>query len=351
MFADQEIIEVKNTKLSICIATFNRAKYIGETIESIISQLPSEVELVVVDGASPDNTSEVMGSYLSRYPHIRYFRESTNSGVDADYDKAVGYAVGEYCWLMTDDDLLRPEAISRVLTLVDGTLDLVVVNSEIRNVDFSKILQPKFLSFSDDREYGMEDGEKFFSEVANCLSFIGGVVVRRCFWLERERSRYYGTLFVHVGVIFQHPPVKRVRVIAEPLIIIRYGNASWSSRGFEIWMFKWPKLVWSFDDFSDNSKNKICSREPWKNNKQLALQRAIGGYSLTEYKQFIETKVNGASRFFPLAIASTPGWMINSFTSLYCALINRKALSGVYDISRSRHATWISRFVARILGV
>ena len=41
--------------LSICISTFNRARYIGETVESIVSQLSDSVELVVLDGASPDD--------------------------------------------------------------------------------------------------------------------------------------------------------------------------------------------------------------------------------------------------------------------------------------------------------
>ncbi len=132
MLVDQKIVNFKNPKLSICMATFNRAKYIGETIDSILSQFSSEVELVIVDGASPDNTCEVMERYLSRYPDIRYFRELTNSGVDADYDKAVGYAVGEYCWLMTDDDLAIPGAIAAILSALADNPELVVANSEVR---------------------------------------------------------------------------------------------------------------------------------------------------------------------------------------------------------------------------
>ena len=46
--------------LSICIATHNRADYIGETLDSIIPQLTDEVEIVVVDGASTDATRTVM---------------------------------------------------------------------------------------------------------------------------------------------------------------------------------------------------------------------------------------------------------------------------------------------------
>ncbi len=50
--------------LSICIATYNRAEYIGETLESIIPQVTDEVEIVIVDGASTDNTSSVVKHYI-----------------------------------------------------------------------------------------------------------------------------------------------------------------------------------------------------------------------------------------------------------------------------------------------
>jgi len=341
--------EIVKPKLSICIATYNRGKFIGETLDSILSQMPPSVELVIVDGASPDNTPEVMAQYLLDHPEIRYYREQENSGIDRDYDKAIGYARGEYCWLMTDDDLMHAGAISRVLDSLDTNPDLVVVNAEVQNADFTTVLNASFLKISSDREYGEKDNEKFFSEVASYLSFIGGVIVKRQLWLERDRASYYGTLFIHVGVIFQNPPISRVKVIAEPLIIIRYGNAMWTSRGFEIWMFKWPQLIWSFSDFSDLSKFTVSPREPWKLIKKLILYRAIGGYDIFEYQKFIATRTQGVSRWLYMAIAIFPAASVNLFASIYCVLINRNARSGLYDLTRSQHSTWASRLLGRFL--
>lgn len=345
----QSIMYVAQPKLSICIATYKRGKFIGETLDSILSQMTPAVELVVVDGASPDNTPEVMTQYLVRHPEIRYFREQENSGIDRDYDKAVGYARGQYCWLMTDDDLLRAGSISCVLESLKTNPDLVVVNAEIQTADFSSVLDPRFLKLSDDVEYTENDGEKFFSEVGSYLSFIGGVVIKRQLWLERDRASYYGTLFVHVGVIFQSPPINRVKVIANPLIIIRYGNAMWTARGFEIWMFKWPELIWSFVDFSERSKSTISPREPWRKIKKLVLYRAIGGYGISEYRKFIAARTHGLSNKIYLAIAISPAAVVNLLASLYCVLINKNARSGLYDLARSRHSTWLSRFFGRFL--
>ena len=338
-------------KLSICIATYNRGRFIGETLDSIVGQLNDQVELIVVDGASPDNTEEVMRQYFDRYPQINYVRESENSGVDCDYDKAVGYATGLYCWLMTDDDLLVPGAISRVCDFLDGTRDLVIVNAEVRSADFSRVLHPSRLKIESDRNYDSGERSKCFSETASCLSFIGGVVIRRDFWLERDRESYYGTLFIHVGVIFQNPPIENVTVISDPLIRIRYGNAMWSARGFEIWMFKWPELIWSFDDFDDVAKKDVCPRHPWKNLKALAFYRGVGGLSIREYRKYLADKATGLARFRAFAIAIAPAWLVNSMASIYILFFNTKARSEAYDLSRCMHSTWVSRSVANKLRV
>ncbi len=335
-------------KLSICLATYNRGRFIGETLDAILPQLAPGVELLVVDGASPDNTQEVMSHYLARYPAIRYFREQENSGVDRDYDKAVGYASGEYCWLMADDDLLSEGAVASVLNTLTGEPDLVVVNAELRTVDMSMVLNDGMIDRTGSEWYELQDAEKFFVEVGKYLSFIGGVVINRGVWMERDRAKYYGSLFIHVGVIFQKP-LSIVRVIRRPLIAIRYGNAMWTPRGFEIWMFKWPGLIWSFTHYTSKAKSMVCARQPWQDKKRVLLYRALGGYSRTEYQRLIAPQATRSARIVYAVIAILPASLLNALASVYCAFINTRARSDLYDLSLSKHATWLSRALARLL--
>jgi abequosyltransferase len=310
--------------------------------------LPAGVEVVIVDGASPDNTAQVIDSFVRRCPAVRYFREPTNSGVDQDFDKAVCYANGEYCWLMSDDDLLAPGAIARVLEILDSPLDLLVVNAQVRNADFSVELNPRILKFSADRDYDATDGDRFMGDVGAYLSFIGGVVIRRSRWMERVRERYYGTLFIHVGVIFQ-APLQRIKVLAEPLVIIRFGNAMWTSRGFEIWMFKWPDLIWSFKGYSDEARSRVVAREPWRKLRKLFLFRALGGYSHPEYRKFFVDERRGGLLQFLVAVF--PATAANGLGALYWFIVNRKAREGVHDLAASRNANALTRWIARRLGI
>lgn len=333
-------------KLSICIATYNRAQFVGETLDSVLAQKASDIEIIVVDGASPDSTPEVMGQYLAKWPNIRYYREIKNSGIDADYDKAVSYASGEYCWLMTDDDLLRPGAVQRVLAAIEEDVDLVVVNSEIKDATLSQILEERRLPITCDRRYGAGESESFFAEAANYLSFIGCVIVRRELWLSRERASYYGTLFIHVGVIFQSPPIGNVKIIADPLIAIRYGNAMWTPRGFEIWMFKWPELIWSFAHFSDSAKLRVCHREPWRSERTLFYYRATGAYSLCEFRKFLLNRSVGIARVIAYAVGVIPATVANLIAVIYLSL-KRAPQMAIYDVLRSRHTTTAGRLFAR----
>lgn len=324
-------------RLSICIATFNRARFIGATLESIISQATEEVEIVIVDGASADDTEQVVGKYTQRFPRLRYFRQDSNMGVDRDFARSVELAIGEYCWLMSDDDLLKPGAIRPVLKEASRNYGLIIVNSEVRNTDLSEVIEENRLHRTDNRIYKPGEGQIFFSEVANYLSFIGCVVIKRDLWNAREKERFFGTAFIHVGVIFQTPLSEDIMVIADPLITIRYGNALWSARGFEIWMFQWPDLIWSFPDYSEWAKRRVCPREPWRSLKELLVCRAKGIFSIKEYRRLLEPRtVSRWSRFLSLLIAVIPGCLANLFGVIYFSIFYNDPRFPIEDLANSR---------------
>lgn len=314
---------------SICIATYNRANFIGPTLESIIPQLGDEMELLVVDGASPDNTAEVVRQYQAKCPQLRYVRLPLKGGVDQDYDRSVELAQGEYCWLFTDDDLLKPGAVQTVLEAVQQGPNLIIVNAEIRNMDLSRLLAERKLALMEDHVYEdiPADKKRFLAEIGDYLTFIGGVVIKRELWLKRDRSKYYGSRFIHVGVIFQSLLPGRILVLATPQIIIRLGNAEWSSLSFEIWMFKWPDLIWSFADFSDASKRAVCRPNPWQRLHTLVYYRALGFYSLDEYNKFLAQRLNsGWKRLVARLIAAMPGRLAYALMLLYAGIRRNQLL-------------------------
>ncbi|HAM33907.1 MAG TPA: glycosyltransferase family 2 protein [Deltaproteobacteria bacterium] len=323
--------------LSFCITTRNRANFIGATLESLISQATDEVEIVVLDAASTDATPETVEGFAKRFPRLRYVRQDVNQGVDRDYDRTVQLARGEYCWMMSDDDILTPGAVPEVLGHCREGYDLIVVNAEDRDADLRELIGARRLPFLEDRVYKPADADRLFADVAHHLSFIPGVVIRRDVWLSRDRTPYYGSLFVHVGVIFRDRLPGDALVVARPLVAVRNANVSWAARSFEIWMLKWPELIWSFRDFPDEVKATVCPREPWRGLKALLTHRAMGSYSLVEYRRWIAPRAASRGRkTIAWAVAAAPGHLVNMLSLLYCVTFYGQNRIPRFNLSNSR---------------
>lgn len=324
-------------RLSICIATLNRARFLKETLDSILGQASDEVEVVIVDGASSDGTEEVVHGLQQGFPCIRYIRRDKAMGVDRDFDAAVQHASGEYCWLLCDDDLLKPGAIAKVLSETRREHRLLVVNADVWDAGYSKLLEKRRMKIDEDRVYPSSGIEALFADTAGYLTFIGGVVIRRDLWMARERERYFGSEFIHIGVIFQAPLPGTALVISKPLISIRYGMAQWTERSFDIWMFKWPELVWSLPDISDDAKNRVTPREPWRILKTLLTFRAMGAYSSKVYHDKVRNRIQDrGQRAVPSLVSMLPGRMLNLLGVAYFSLFHRQALMPLVDLMNSR---------------
>lgn len=332
--------------LSICIATYNRGHYIAETLRSIVDQLDDRVELVIVDGASSDDTVSQIEVFSQRHPQLRFYRESSNSGVDRDFDKAVGYARGRYVWLMTDDDLCVPHAVETVLSAARQDDDLIVLNAEVANADFSMVLNKRLLNIDEDVTY-RRNHEQLFVDAIQCLTFIGATVIKRDLWVSRERETYYGSLFIHVGVIFQSPPIERIRIIAEPLVRIRYGNAMWTPRSFEIWMFKWPRLIWSFSDYDEATKARVTPAEPWRDLRKLFHFRSKNAYTRHEYAAFFANVPELRYRLLARWISVFPVFLANLLALLYLALKHSDNLTPIYDLVNNQPLPPLRRWLQR----
>lgn len=333
--------------LSICIPTYNRAGFIGETIESILPQLDETTEVVVVDGASSDETPEVMAGLQRRSDRIRYFRQAVNGGFDRDCMRAVELAAGRYCWLFSDDDAFCPDAVARVRPHLGAGHSLIVANAEVRSFDFSRLLARSRTDFREDRLYRVGEDDRLLADTGFLLSFIGAVVIDRALWLARPKEPYIGCGFIHFGVIFQAPLPSSALALGRPLTKIRYGNALWTPSAFDFWIVRWPALVWSMPR-SRRAKRRVVPRERWRRPLMLLGLRAMGAYSLVEYRRFIEPR--NPARIYAWvarAIARLPGRVVNACGRLLAgaigALVPGRMRILAVDFANSPFATRMPR--------
>lgn len=194
-------------KLSLCIPTYNRGRFIGETIESIIGQATDEVEIVVSDNGSSDDTEALIRTYQEKFPRIRYFRWDSNVGADRNFLKVIELATGTYCWFMGSDDRVEPGALQHILSQLDRHPGIAgaSVNQAIYSPDLSAELKGVPVAG------GRMDSDRVFNDAEECFSFLGlyfgylpGQVVNRSLWnkiVNAETLDPYFNAFVHVYVM------------------------------------------------------------------------------------------------------------------------------------------------------
>lgn len=106
--------------VNILIPTYNRANYLRETIQSVLAQTYQNIEILVFDDASPDNTSEVVAEF-SHDSRVVYVRHSQNLGMAENWKASIAAATGEFFCLLNDDDTLEPEFVeSLAQPLIDN---------------------------------------------------------------------------------------------------------------------------------------------------------------------------------------------------------------------------------------
>jgi abequosyltransferase len=319
-------VATKEIILTICIATYNRGGFIGETLSTITPQVTEEIEIIIVDGASTDNTKNVVLGFQEKCQQIKYYRLPEKGGVDRDYCMAVELATGKYCWLFTDDDTLDTNAIRTVMTAIkNNEYALIIVNAALYSRNLACCYVNKFVDYDSNKEYcGLIEQEQFFREMANILTFIGCVVIKRDLWNQRNKELYFGTEFVHVGVIFQAYITEKILFISQPLISIRMNNSQWSIRSFRVWILNWPQIIWSFELFSDDSKRKITPRYPSDHLRRLLYYRATNYYSIKEYRDYVRSNSKMRyTRFLAWTIATLPCVPLN-LIMIICALLRRR---------------------------
>lgn len=117
-------------RISVITASYNQGRFIADTVESVLAQDYPNLEHIVVDGMSTDETPEI----LSRYKHLRVIREPDKGHADA-VNKGFRIATGDvYCFLNSDDTFL-PGAFDRVAREIDPAHGRHVVMGRCRFID------------------------------------------------------------------------------------------------------------------------------------------------------------------------------------------------------------------------
>ena len=95
-------------RVSVITPVYNVEKYIDKTLESVFAQTYKDIEIVLVDDCSKDNSAQIIARHKEEHPEIVYFLQPKNMGAGAARNKALELASGQYVAFLDSDDLWLP---------------------------------------------------------------------------------------------------------------------------------------------------------------------------------------------------------------------------------------------------
>ena len=140
--------------ISVVLPTFNGARHLKEAIESCLNQTWSNLELIIVDDHSTDQTPEIIKRFAARDERVQSLRHDTNRKLPAALNSGLAKARGGFCTWTSDDNIYGPEALERMTAFLNENEDVDVVYTGYSRIDDAgrlssagSILAPEYLGY------------------------------------------------------------------------------------------------------------------------------------------------------------------------------------------------------------
>jgi glycosyltransferase involved in cell wall biosynthesis len=217
--------------VTVTIPMYNNARFIGETIESVLSQTFTDFELLIYDDHSTDGSYDIAASLSDS--RIKLFRNPENLGPEGNWNRAISKVRGKYVKLLCGDDILFPECLEKQVAVFDDPLNTGVslVSSQRTIIDPAGKILIKKVNFVDGGR--MEPADVVRKMVRMGTNIIGEPV---CGLYPSDLivkiSGYSAVVPYTIDLDFWIQMLKHgdLFVIDESLCAFRISDLSWSSR-------------------------------------------------------------------------------------------------------------------------
>ena len=105
------------TKVSVIVPVYNVEDYIEKCLNSLVNQTLEDIEIIIVNDGSKDNSENIIKSFLSRYPQKIKYLEKENGGLSSARNYGIPYATGEYIAFLDSDDYVELDTYENMYNL------------------------------------------------------------------------------------------------------------------------------------------------------------------------------------------------------------------------------------------
>ena len=215
-----------NQLISIIIPSYNVENYIAKGIESCLNQSYKNIEIIIVDDGSIDNTIKVIEKYLDdkRLSLIK----KANSGVSATRNVGIKHSNGQYCLFLDSDDWLEPNAIERLVSLIDGSKLIACSYNNYVNGKYCKVKEYKEKIISNKKALEYASKREYHLDSACFKLFDLNVIKNYDIYFDESITNIEDGLFIFEYLHY----IKKVEYINDALWVVNKREGSVTSGAF-----------------------------------------------------------------------------------------------------------------------
>jgi len=165
--------------VDVAIPCYNYARFLVDSVESVLSQGMEELRILIIDNASTDGSAEIARKLAEQYPEIEVCVHETNLGATASYNEGIGWAEADYFLLLDADDMLAPGALRRAIRIMEHEPQVVFTYGIELHCPDGVVTKP--LSNAEDASWKISSGRQFIEDLCQVpIDVVGpNTVVRR----------------------------------------------------------------------------------------------------------------------------------------------------------------------------
>ena len=217
--------------LTVAIPTYNGSRTIGAMLDILLPQVTKEVEVIISDNCSTDNTPDIIKKYVEKFPFIKYVQNKRNINADGNFLQCMRMAKGKFVMLTSDDDIVIEGAIEKITNFLKKHLDMSLGYMEAlafkdKYVSVERCHGYKFLTPVEE-SFVTTDKDIFLKYCQRLFGFTSVHIwsTERIKQIENP-EQYFGTYFLqgYINVLCSNRPDDILGVIKGPCIGVgEYG--------------------------------------------------------------------------------------------------------------------------------
>ena len=309
--------------LTIAIPTYKRPELLKKCLSSIFEQIDEDnVSVVVIDDSVSNVNDDVFEWATRQCKTFRYIKNETNVGIDHNIEKCLNIESTEYLLVLGEDDVVLPNAISKILTILKrDKVDIIFTSYVYMDNELKNIVRKPFENINKHMT-----NEEFVKEYLWAIGFIGSIIFSTSL-INKSNERFLGTYFNHVGRVSMGLDSSSIIYYSSEALI---GNRSddissttWSTSFYDV-LFGFERLMDMLSRKAPFGELYLDAKKSFKDSMKhhsfprILEMRSVGIYTEDVYNKYFSKECGTTlTKFMFWSAALVPKKILQPYRQLF----------------------------------